>query len=65
LSYREEKVNKKGKIIKMVGSHFGGGSRGPPIMEAWKGDLEGPQKWRAIWRLCWRWIFAPNLQILE
>jgi hypothetical protein len=31
-----------------VGPHFGGGSRGPPIMEAWKGDLEGPQKWRAI-----------------
>jgi hypothetical protein len=48
LSYREEKVNNKRKIIKMVGSHFGGGSRGPPIMEAWKGDLEGPQKWRAI-----------------
>jgi hypothetical protein len=35
LSYREEKVNKKGKIIKMVWSHFEGGSRGPPIMEAW------------------------------
>jgi hypothetical protein len=48
LSYREEKVNKKGKIIIMVGPHFGGGSTGPLIMEAWKGDLEGPQKWRAI-----------------
>jgi hypothetical protein len=48
LSYREEKVNKNGKIIKMVGSPFGGGSRGPPIMEVWKRDLEGPQKWRAI-----------------
>jgi hypothetical protein len=25
---REEKVNKKGKIIKMVGPHFGGGIEG-------------------------------------
>jgi hypothetical protein len=48
LSYREEKVNNKRKNNKNGGTTFWRGSRGPPIMETWKRDLEGPQKWRAI-----------------
>jgi hypothetical protein len=39
---------RRGKGEKWWGSLFGGGSRGPPGMEAWRGNLEGPQKWRVI-----------------
>jgi hypothetical protein len=34
-------------------------------MEGERGDLEGYAKWKFVYRPCWRWIFAPNLQILE
>jgi hypothetical protein len=46
---------------KMVGPTFGGGNGGPPEMEGGRGNLEGPQKWRTVWRSCWSCVFAPNL----
>jgi hypothetical protein len=48
----EKRGGKKAKEIKMVDPQFGGG-RGPPEIEAWRGNLEGHAKWRSIWRPCW------------
>jgi hypothetical protein len=46
-----------GKKKEMVGPTFGGGNGGPPEMEGGRGNLEGPQKWRAIWRSYWSCVF--------
>jgi hypothetical protein len=41
-------LRKRIKKIKRVGSTFGGGSIGPPRMEAWRENLEGYAKWRHV-----------------
>jgi hypothetical protein len=52
---------RRGKKEENGGAHVWRGNGGPPEMEGGRGNLEGPQKWRAIYRFCWSCVFSPNL----
>jgi hypothetical protein len=58
---RRRRRRREGKTKRMVGPHLEGGNGGPPEMEGGRGNLEGPKKWRVIWRSCWSCVFSPNL----